>query len=252
MPRFAITDIHGCLNTFQALLDKIAFSRKDQLFLLGDFIDRGPDSKGVIDYILHLQQMGYQVQCLRGNHDQMLIDARDHDDSHAFWLINGGKATLKSFAVRHASEIPDLYFDFLMGLDYYLEVENYILVHAGLDFRGEDPLSNYHGMLWARDWYAHVDYNWLGDRIILHGHTPMFRDEVEQLHKRLGDQQFLGIDNGCVYSDETYSRLGLGSLCAFNLDDHSLTFVENTELIAEEPVNGARSRLAAIWSLLSF
>ncbi|MCB9282977.1 MAG: serine/threonine protein phosphatase [Lewinellaceae bacterium] len=251
MRRFAITDIHGCLNTFQALLDKIAFSHQDQLFLLGDFIDRGPDSKGVIDYILHLQQTGYQVHCLRGNHDQMLLDARDHDDSHAFWLINGGKATLKSFGVDHASDIPELYFDFLQGLSYYFEVDNYILVHAGLDFRFEDPFSGLHSMLWARNWYGNINYSWLGDRIILHGHTPMFREEVEEQHRMLARQKFIGIDNGCVYT-ETHSRQGLGALCAFNLDDRSLTFVENSEPESEETVNKPKSRLAAIWSLLSF
>ena len=66
MRKFAISDIHGCLKSFEALLDKIQLSTSDELYILGDYIDRGPDSKGVIDYIWKLEQEGYAVKCLRG------------------------------------------------------------------------------------------------------------------------------------------------------------------------------------------
>jgi len=71
MRQIAISDIHGCARTFQALLDKIQLSTNDQLYLLGDYIDRGPDSKGVIDTILGLINAGYRVQTLMGNHEKM-------------------------------------------------------------------------------------------------------------------------------------------------------------------------------------
>ncbi|MBK7410896.1 MAG: serine/threonine protein phosphatase [Saprospirales bacterium] len=252
MRRFAITDIHGCLNTFQKLLDKIAFSLEDELYLLGDFIDRGPDSKGLIDYILDLQEAGYKVHCLRGNHDQMMLDAMLDTASHSFWLANGGKTTLKSFGVKHAHDVPKKYIDFLLNLHFYLEVDNYILVHAGLDFQFEDPFANKNALLWTRDWYAQIDHEWLGDRVILHGHTPLFHHEIEEQHSSLDTHHFLGLDNGCVYADSTYMRLGLGALCAFNLDDRTLTFVENNELKSGEPIKGPKSRLASIWAMLSF
>ncbi|MEM9260991.1 MAG: metallophosphoesterase, partial [Bacteroidota bacterium] len=73
MPRYAISDIHGCAATFRTALKTIAFSQKDELFLLGDYIDRGPDSMGVLEHIWTLQATGYEVTCLRGNHEQMLI-----------------------------------------------------------------------------------------------------------------------------------------------------------------------------------
>ena len=73
MSKYAISDIHGCIATFKTLLDKIKFSKEDELYLLGDYIDRGPDSKGVIDHIWYLQKSGYQVHCLRGNHENMLL-----------------------------------------------------------------------------------------------------------------------------------------------------------------------------------
>ncbi|MFT5168289.1 MAG: serine/threonine protein phosphatase 1, partial [Saprospiraceae bacterium] len=64
MKQYAISDIHGCAKTFKALLEQISFSKEDVLYLLGDYVDRGPDSKGVIDHIWQLQSEGYTVFCL--------------------------------------------------------------------------------------------------------------------------------------------------------------------------------------------
>ncbi|MCC6412552.1 MAG: metallophosphoesterase, partial [Saprospiraceae bacterium] len=65
MKKYAISDIHGCNKTFLALLENLDFSKADELYLLGDYVDRGPDSKGVFDTIFRLQSEGYKVQCLR-------------------------------------------------------------------------------------------------------------------------------------------------------------------------------------------
>ena len=75
MKQYAIGDIHGCSKTFKELLDKIGLIEGDELYLLGDYIDRGPDSKGVIDTIFELREKGFKVICLRGNHESMLLDA---------------------------------------------------------------------------------------------------------------------------------------------------------------------------------
>jgi len=249
MRKLAITDIHGCLNTFQSLLDKIAFSFGDELYLLGDFVDRGPDSKGVIDYIMELQRRGYKVFCLRGNHDQMMLDALNGDEQNSLWMNNGAKSTLKSFGVKRVEDIPELYFDFIRNLPYTLETDSYILVHAGLDFSNEDPYENRQAMLWIRNWYLLTNYDWLGDRVILHGHTPQYRPEIEKQLKTLDKQRILGLDNGCVYNSSSNRRDGFGSLCAFNLDDRSLTFVDNIE--TEVNPQGPRSRLAAIRAMFS-
>ena len=72
MNKFAISDIHGCAKNFKALLDRISLSLGDELYLLGDYIDRGPDSKGVIDHVWQLQKTGHTVHCLCGNHEQRL------------------------------------------------------------------------------------------------------------------------------------------------------------------------------------
>lgn len=72
---FAIADIHGCYSTFCALLDQIMLTREDELYLLGDYIDRGPDSKKVVDLIIQLQADGFAVKPIMGNHEQMLLDS---------------------------------------------------------------------------------------------------------------------------------------------------------------------------------
>ncbi|MDX1667739.1 MAG: metallophosphoesterase family protein, partial [Saprospiraceae bacterium] len=170
MRRFAISDIHGCLRSFEALLDKIGLKKEDELYLLGDYIDRGPDSKGVIDRILSLQEEGYTVHCLIGNHEAMMLASTQDSMWKETWLFNGGWAALESFGVRDANDVPDKYFDFLIRLDYYVEVEGYLLVHAGLNFQEPDPLKDEDSMLWIRDWYGQIDREWLDGRVIVHGH----------------------------------------------------------------------------------
>ena len=96
MRRFAISDIHGCIKTFKTLVDRIEFSKEDTLYLLGDYIDRGPDSKGVIDHIWKIQEEGYRVHCLRGNHEQMLLEELKNIK---FWY-QGEPAMLKSFNAK--------------------------------------------------------------------------------------------------------------------------------------------------------
>ena len=76
--RLVIPDIHGCSNTFKELIEKVAPTKDDQLFFLGDYIDRGVDSSGVLKYLNELSEKGYQVFPIRGNHEQMLLDASEY------------------------------------------------------------------------------------------------------------------------------------------------------------------------------
>ena len=76
MRKSAFSDIHGCNRTFSALLDQVAPDTGDELYFLGDYIDRGPDTKGVIDRIWGLEQEGLTVHCLLGNHEQMLMNSK--------------------------------------------------------------------------------------------------------------------------------------------------------------------------------
>lgn len=223
MRKFTISDIHGCKKTFEALLDKIAFSKNDELYLLGDYIDRGPDSKGVLDKIMQLQQDDYKVKCLRGNHEQMLLDELIAPATKG-WIRHGGLQTLNSFGAIDFDDIPQKYFDFMKNLSYYFEVDDYILVHAGVNFKINDPLQDETSMLWLRHWIKDIDYQWLGNRKIIHGHTPNTSNNIKLHVDNLDKLQALDIDNGCCFS-----KTGLNKLCAFEMTNRELFFVSNIE-----------------------
>jgi serine/threonine protein phosphatase 1 len=222
MRQFAIADIHGHLKTLKALLAGINFTVFDELFLLGDFIDRGPDSKGVIDYIEELKKEGYAVHCLRGNHEQMCLDAATQPEMFRLWLKHGGRATKDSFS-GHEVTVPARYREWMEALPLYLETEGYLFVHAGVDCSEPDPLADPGGLLWARGWTDSLDHEWLGDRIIVHGHTPVGRDIIELNARYLANMPVLNIDCGCFAK----SRSGMGQLCAVELGSYALTFQRN-------------------------
>jgi serine/threonine protein phosphatase 1 len=220
MRKFAISDIHGCVETFKSLLGLINFSKEDELYLLGDYIDRGPDSKGVIDHIWYLQQEGYTVHCLRGNHEEMLLGEYENSTFHYHGLYE----TLQSFGVKAVRDIPDPYIEWIKALPCYFEVDNYILVHAGLDFLEDDPLTDLTSMLWIRHWYEDIDRDWLQDRMVIHGHTPMKKELISQQFRLLPQLRALDIDAGCVFP-----RNGLGYLCTFELTQQEITFTKQQD-----------------------
>jgi serine/threonine protein phosphatase 1 len=227
MNTWAITDIHGCADTFAALLQRINFSREDTLFLLGDYIDRGPHSKQVLDTILELRATGHRVECLLGNHDWVLLHALDEPDTEEAynWKSRfGGKATLRSFGVASEQEIPAKYIDLLESMDYYREYEDLILVHAGLNLRSSNPLLDREAMLWIRAGDRRVNRDWLGDRIIVHGHTPRAQRKIQKQAKDFAKHPIIGIDNGCVYQ-----RHGMNHLCALELNTMELVFEQNID-----------------------
>lgn len=226
MRRFAISDMHGCALTFKALLDQLELSEGDQLYLLGDYIDRGPDSKGVIDTIWELQERKIAVFCLKGNHEDMLLKARYDFEQLQLWKVNGGIIAMESFGVSSPNEIGKKYWDFLESLEYYFEVDDYLFVHAGLNFDMPNPLDGKFGMLWIRNWYPDINYQWLGDRIIIHGHTPTQRKTILADWENMEKNQFLNIDNGCFFNRQGDS---FGHLCAFDLDTHDLIFQKNID-----------------------
>ena len=227
MRKFVVSDIHGCVKTFRALLEKIHFSKSDELYLLGDYIDRGPDSKGVIDTILQLKAQQYTLHCLKGNHEDGLLSGLKDREVFYDWLMWGGIQTLRSFKAHDPAEIPQKYLDFFQSLKLHLEVDEYILVHAGLNFYTDDPLSDQHSLIWIRNWYADIDYQWLGKRIIVHGHTPISREHIKNLQADLEKARVINIDNGCFAAIKPH----LGFLCAFELEGKELVFQENIDEI---------------------
>lgn len=225
MRKFAISDIHGHLATFKALLKKIEFSKQDQLFLLGDYIDRGPDSKGVIDLIWELQEEGYQIHCLKGNHEETMQKSLHDSELHSNWLFYGGDKTLESFGVSNLHQVPQRYWDFFESLPLYHEVDQYILVHAGINFDVPHPFEAKHSLLWIRDWYDDINYEWLRDRIVIHGHTPVPHDLIKLSINIKSTRQVIDIDNGCFVT----WKPKMGKLCALELDTLVTYFQKNID-----------------------
>lgn len=220
--RFVVGDVHGCSRTLRKLVeDAIKPGPDDILYLLGDYIDRGPDSKGVLDYLMELFMGDYDLRPLRGNHEQLLLDAIDDPEAFTIWKGNGGYGTLQEFGVSHPRELPRRYLDFLNIMPLMHLLDDYVLVHAGLDFRNGSPISETspRDLLWSRDY--RVDPAKLGGRTLVTGHsrTPLFaiRNSLQGCH--------INLDNGCFSKGE----LGEGALAALNLDSRELIVVENCE-----------------------
>lgn len=131
MRTLAIGDIHGCLTALETLLVAVDLCEDDLLITLGDYTDRGPDSRGVLDLLISLWWQEKLV-AVRGNHDLMMCDARDKHSSFHVWLALGGEATLLSYGGAMEG-VPDNHWDFLEnGLVNYYETKTHIFVHAGL------------------------------------------------------------------------------------------------------------------------
>lgn len=224
--RFVLSDIHGCIETFRHLVEGvIRLEKSDTLYLLGDYIDRGPDSKGVIDFIMNLQSEGYAVYPLKGNHEQMLLDAlEDQPFSEKLWRRHGGETTLQSFGVTQPISIPSTYIQFFASLKHFIELEDFILVHAGLNFKSTSPFDDLKSMLWIREY--EVNPFMIKNRIIIQGHTPTPLNEIEASIKNSTNTYRIFLDNGCVYRNED----NFGNLCCLNLSDMKLNYIPNIEL----------------------
>jgi predicted phosphodiesterase len=214
---FAIGDIHGCNEVLQQMLfDEIKIRKGDQIYCIGDYVDRGPDSKGVADTIIALRREGFQIHALRGNHEQMMIDSEKDKFNRNLWIRNGGDTTLKSFEAKSYGSIDDQYRLFYEGTKYYIATDKYIFVHAGLDFQQADIFEDKDAMLWIRDFPP--QQNVLGNKILIHGHTP------QPLHYILNQKgNCINIDGGCVYS--RYKTLG--NLVAIALPEKKFIVVSN-------------------------
>jgi len=192
---FIIGDIHGCLDMLQRLMDKIEWRPdKDRLIFLGDYIDRGKNPKGVVDYILGLIECSPYVECLVGNHEAVFLDYLNGKDRNLFFL-NGGRSTLESYGEDKTSGdgplVPQAHMDFYRFLKPFVELEDYYIVHAG--FRPGVPLGeqSLEDMVWIREPFISSEFDF-GKKVVF-GHTP-FQEPLVMGNK-------IGLDTGAVYGN---------------------------------------------------
>lgn len=224
MARYATTDLHGCLRTFRHAVEvKLHLRPTDELYVLGDYVNKGPDSRGVLDYLMQLQDDGYKVYCLRGNHDQELLDAA-HGRLAATWASADDRAlTLRSFGVAEAALIPAQYLRWLNALPYQLDIPGFTLVHAGFDFHlpPQQMRQDWNTMLNTKQFV--FDASRLQGRRLLHGHVPTPTAEVRRQVD--AHQGAIGLDTGCVYRHNPE----LAHLAVLNIDTFDLKLYPNQE-----------------------
>ncbi|MFB6273223.1 MAG: metallophosphoesterase family protein [Salinibacter sp.] len=214
MALIAIGDIHGCPKSLDALLNRLDPSPDDHLLFVGDYIDRGPDSKAVIDQLLDLRQ---DIPCtfLRGNHEAMMIEYLD-SGAFSLWRMNGGVSTLQSYLGSDSEiNIPDAHTEFVRDTKLYHETEGFFFVHAGLKpnrtIRKSVEEPDEEVLLWERGHLEASEVAW--EKPVVCGHTPR-PDPIDR-------EKLLLIDTGCVY----HMQPGMGRLTAVYLPEREFVDV---------------------------
>lgn len=219
MRTFVISDIHGCNEAFRRALKKVNLKKTDKLILLGDLIDRGFDSKGVLDTIFLLIEHNFNVICLMGNHEQMFLNSLEDNLVKINWLKNGGKETLSSFLTTSIEKIPLKYIDFIKSFKNFYIQDEYIFVHAGINMTIDKPFEDIENMLWLRNQDKLYNKEWLNNRVILHGHNPTKKDEI--VNSIINNNDIICIDNGSYINQSEY-----GNICIIELENRNLEFIK--------------------------
>jgi serine/threonine protein phosphatase 1 len=188
----AIGDIHGCGEALRTLLAVVDPKPDDTIVALGDYVDRGPTTRDVLNQLLVLAKKCRLIP-LRGNHELMMLAARENTSDRSFWLECGGRETLKSYGPSATiGDVPEAHWKFIEDTRLYYETPTHIFTHAnyvpGLAMDGQDP----NVLLWlsARDYVPGPHFS--GKTVVV-GHTPQ-REIVDLGH-------LIILDTGCYRGD---------------------------------------------------
>ncbi len=195
MLTYAIGDIHGCADHLRQLLVDIEehrASRPRKLVFLGDYIDRGPDSDGVIEVLRALQGSEAQdVVCLMGNHEDLMINAFHTPGERLNWLMNGGNKALMSFGIDGPEKLPVDVVRWTQRLPTVHEDALRYYVHAGFRPGMPAPDPDDHARLWIREPFLSEDYDF--GKLVVHGHTPLRTAGPDVRRHRVN------LDTACVF-----------------------------------------------------
>jgi serine/threonine protein phosphatase 1 len=207
---YAIGDIHGRADLLDQLLGRIdedrqggGYSGRAALVLLGDYIDRGPQSRDVVDRVLRLKGEGYELHCLKGNHEQALLDFLEWPETGQAWLEFGGRQTFYSYGVQPppsmakpaelkrgaealAGALPEDHVKFFRSLSMHIRLGDYLFVHAGLRPGKTLDAQAPSDLMEIREPFLSSRHRW--PFVVVHGHTP-----VEQVHR---DVRRIALDTG--------------------------------------------------------
>lgn len=197
---FAIGDIHGEFNLLRALMGAIEKTREsaDEVFtvvFLGDYVDRGPHSRQVVEFLMAGPQNADQWICLKGNHEDLMAV-----EGAGVWMNNGGVQTLHSYSTEYDYRaIPQEHLEWMRNLPTTAETEHHLFVHAG--FMPGVPLHEQEeeALIWIRDRFLRAREDFVGWKHIVHGHTPS-----HAFKKVIEEPEFAGwrtnLDTGAFYT----------------------------------------------------
>lgn len=230
-----VGDIHGKLALFDQLLEKMEYNpAEDRLVLIGDLVDRGEDSRGVVERAIELKkQAPTNVVVIRGNHEAMMLAAlaRPESEQAELWYYNGGIETLQSYADEEGNlDVPEEHWDFIASLPTWFEDEHAIYVHAGLpeddagEFLHPKDSSDNPELYWARNRRFFAEYT---GKTIVFGHTitGMIFGEREQVWMR---DHVIAVDTG-AYLTGTLSAVELPSRRIFSVSEVAAAEEEEEE-----------------------
>ncbi len=195
MRLYAIGDVHGRADLLIKLLQQIEQERREpalthRVIFLGDYVDRGHDSSGVIDLLLSYAKKYPDSVFLKGNHEEAMLDFLATPDSMEHWIDWGGHQTLESYGIQQVVSktapalrdqlvnlLPDPHFKFLLGLERYHQLGDYVFVHAGLRPGIELSKQTDRDLLWIRKEFLNCGPKQFSKFCVVHGHTPQDREE---------------------------------------------------------------------------
>lgn len=208
MRTIVIGDIHGCYeelrDLFLSLEENGEYNKgTDKVVFLGDYIDRGKDSRLVIEFVRNLQKENKNVIALMGNHEDMLIGY--YEDRDGSWLLNGHTSTLESYKGYDKQFWDDV--NWMRKLPLYHEDEHCVYVHAGIDTKKSMKKQNRNTLLWVREEFIYDSRKY--NKKVIFGHTPTFSLDMDD-RPVVTFADNIDIDTGCVYG---------GKLTALIIDD---------------------------------
>ena len=198
----AVGDIHGNIDMLEALVKAINPVQDDTIIFLGDMVNRGPKSKQVVERIMNLSAT-CNVHCVCGNHEEMILQAyRGGQSEHKFWTKFGGLATLISYGVQNARDLPKDHLKFFAECKDYIETPNHIFVHASCN--PSIPIEKNKGEILR---WSSFDKNYPGHmsgKKVFCGHSP--QREILDL------KNICCIDTGCgIWVDGKLSAIDINS-----------------------------------------
>lgn len=232
MAVFAIGDVHGCADELDELLGMLPLKDDSTVVMLGDYIDRGPYSRRVIETLIEWKTR-HEVITLSGNHEEMLREFLDGSNPQrvARFILNGGSSTLADFADEHGEwVIPKSHVEFLEGLRLWYETDDHFFVHAGvpdISLKELDPVRDRDELLWIRRSFISSTRKW--EKRIVHGHTPVNAVEVSASR--------INVDTACAYG---------GFLTAIELPSHRIYSVPRRTGLRPAFLRDKASRRAAV------